>query len=148
MNIIIAWVPVLNGAEYMSHLSSIDETCQFWVNFILEDCLPYIGLFVSLRRFVQPFYTQGAKEVHVIFDQQYSDFNLKQWEQSKRDNAAKVSKQEPHNHIPTINSTTQVPSNWRALLGCRTCKQQLQTATTCIPNREYAQLCSKLHEES
>ena len=46
-----------------------------------------------LRRFVQPFYTQGANEVHVIFDRQYSDFNPKQWEQGKRDNVGKASKQ-------------------------------------------------------
>ena len=35
--------------QYMHQLSAVDETCKFWMKFILEDCLPYIGLFVSIR---------------------------------------------------------------------------------------------------
>ena len=35
--------------EYMSQLSSIDDTCKYWAKFIFEDCLPYVGLYVSLR---------------------------------------------------------------------------------------------------
>lgn len=35
--------------QYLSKLSALDETCQLWVKFILEDCLPYVGLFISIR---------------------------------------------------------------------------------------------------
>lgn len=35
--------------QYLSKLSATDATCQLWVKFILEDCLPYVGLFISMR---------------------------------------------------------------------------------------------------
>jgi hypothetical protein len=35
--------------QYLSKLSALDKTCQLWVKFIIEDCLPYVGLFISIR---------------------------------------------------------------------------------------------------
>ena len=35
--------------QYIATLSAQDETCRLWSKFILEDCLPYIGLFIAMR---------------------------------------------------------------------------------------------------
>ena len=74
-----SWTPeiaILDGM-FIINVKPLGKTFEDYTNFLL-------------RRFVQPFYTQGANEVHVIFDQQYSEFNPKQWEQGKRDNVAKA----------------------------------------------------------
>ena len=60
-----------------------------------------------------------------MIDSTNGDFNPKQWEQSQRDNTAKINEDEPHEHVSSITNTTLVPTNWRALLGCRRCKYQL-----------------------
>ena len=35
--------------SYLSNLSSQDDTCKLWGKFVLEDCLPYIGLYIAMR---------------------------------------------------------------------------------------------------
>ena len=74
-----------------------------------------------LRRFIQPHFKQGTREVHVIFDKPpQSNFNPKQWEQEKRD-----MQQTTSTHIHDISDTTHVPSNWKEFIACRQCKQSL-----------------------
>ena len=73
-----------------------------------------------LRRFVQPHFKKGTKEVHILFDKsQQSNFNPKQWEQETRDEGQK---QNTHIHIHDIHNSTKVPSNWKDFIGCRECK--------------------------
>ena len=74
-----------------------------------------------LRRFIQPHFKQGTREVHVLFDKPpQSNFNPKQWEQEKRD-----MQQTTSTHIHDISDTTRVPSNWKEFIACRQCKQSL-----------------------
>ena len=35
--------------KYLSDLSAQDDTCKLWGKFVLEDCLPYIGLYFAMR---------------------------------------------------------------------------------------------------
>ena len=35
--------------QYMTNLSAQDETCKLWCRFVLEDCLPYVGLYIAMR---------------------------------------------------------------------------------------------------
>ena len=35
--------------RYLSDLSTQDDTCKLWGKFVLEDCLPYIGLYFAMR---------------------------------------------------------------------------------------------------
>ena len=73
-----------------------------------------------LRRFVQPHFKQGTREVHVLFDNPpQSNFNPKQWEQENRDDGQK---QTTSVHVHDISDTTQVPSNWKEFIACRQCR--------------------------
>lgn len=110
-----SWTPeiaILDGM-FLINVKPLGNTFEQYTNFLL-------------RRYVANFYTQGTLEVHIIFDKQYGkEFNPKQWEQSQRDQSTKRIEDDQHVHISNITDTTQVPSNWRALLGCRKCKHQL-----------------------
>ena len=33
----------------MDDLAAHDDTCELWYKFVLEDCLPYIGLYIAMR---------------------------------------------------------------------------------------------------
>jgi hypothetical protein len=35
--------------QYMDDLAARDDTCKMWCKFVLEDCLPYIGLYIAMR---------------------------------------------------------------------------------------------------
>ena len=100
---------------FLINVKPLGKTFEQYTNFLL-------------RIYVSHFYTQGTLEVHIIFDKQYGEeFNPKQWDKHQRDQNAKQNQQGPHVHtcISNLSDTTQVPSNWRALLGCRKCKHQL-----------------------
>ena len=81
-----------------------------------------------LRRFVQPHFCRGSKEVHMLFDKQpQTGFNPKQWEQEERDtNHVK----NIHTHTLDISDTTEVPSNWNEFIACRKCKLSLTSYLT------------------
>ena len=75
-----------------------------------------------LRRFIQPHFKRGTREVHVLFDKPpQSNFNPKQWEQEKRDNVQLSTSI----HIHDISNMAHVPSNWKEFIACRQCKQSL-----------------------
>ena len=110
-----SWTPeiaILDGMFFIN-VKPLGKTFQNYSTFLL-------------RRFVEPFYAQGTNEVHILFDREYNgDFNPKQWEQNQRDNAVNVNEHDRHQHVSTISDSTQVPLNWRGLLGCRKCKHGL-----------------------
>lgn len=35
--------------QYMNDLAAQDDTCKLWYKFVMEDCLPYIGLYTAMR---------------------------------------------------------------------------------------------------
>ena len=36
-------------SDFVSHMSSMDDTWAFWYGFVFRDCMPYILLFLSIR---------------------------------------------------------------------------------------------------
>ena len=53
--------------QYLSKLSALDDTCQLWAKFVLEDCLPYIGLFISIRSGNWNLRLSSLKEMAAVF---------------------------------------------------------------------------------
>ena len=103
------WIPQLTVVDgmFLMHVKPFGRNTNF---------AQYVQLL--LRRFVQPHFMRGTSEVHVIFDKPpQSDFNPKQWEQEKRDQNS------VHSHYTCISDTTQVPSNWKEFIACRTCNK-------------------------
>ena len=76
-----------------------------------------------LNQYVRPHFRAGVQEVHVVFDSPGSmRESPKELEQRRRDSGAEHS--ENHECVP-LNSSTTLPTKWRALLACRRCKQCL-----------------------
>ena len=76
-----------------------------------------------MRRFAKPYFIEGAKEVHIVFD--CPRLNLctpKAFEQSRRDSEHAVSPDHVH-----FQFSDEVPSPkpWREYLNCRGCKRKL-----------------------
>lgn len=77
-----------------------------------------------LAQYVRPHFRAGAKEVHVVFDNPGAMKETpKEIEQKRRDNNA--DKTRVAHSCTALNRTTSIPTNWRSLLACRTCKKGL-----------------------
>ena len=74
-----------------------------------------------LAQYVRPHFRAGAQEVHVVFDNPGSMKETpKEIEQKRRDNNADKTRA-----CKDLNCTTSIPTNWHALLACKTCKKCL-----------------------
>lgn len=86
----------------------------------------YVTLLFS--RFVKEHYSNGATEVHLIFDQPFPNdfsFNTKKVKQLRRDNS---SGKPIHDHY-TIDMQSPLPvTQWQNVVGCRVCKHSLVKA--------------------
>ena len=66
--------------------------------------------------------TAGVNEVHIVFDDPGRfDFHPKDIERTRRES---TNNSGVHEHVH-IDDQTKIPSKWRELLGCRTCKRLL-----------------------
>ena len=109
------WVPhvaILEGMFMIQTLPLPTMSCmKEYVQLLIMQC-------------VRPHFRAGAEEVHVVFDSPGSmPETPKELEQKRRDNSAE--KTSSSHDCTEINSTTVIPTNWRALLGCRKCKKNL-----------------------
>ena len=75
-----------------------------------------------LARFVRPHFAAGVKEVHVVFDCPGSLTETpKELEQRRRDKAVESA----IHHCTAFSGDLMLPTKWRDLLECRSCKKEL-----------------------
>ena len=78
-----------------------------------------------LFKYVKPHLTAGAFEVHVVFDYPGGlGESPKEIEQRRRDQTRDQTDKFEHK-CTTLSSASPVPKNWRSLLSCRNCKENL-----------------------
>ena len=53
--------------QYLTNLSAQDDTCKLWRKFVLEDCLPYIGLYIAMRSGNWNLRMYSIKEMAALF---------------------------------------------------------------------------------
>ena len=77
----------------------------------------------SVGLYIISHFSNGSKEVHIVFDNPGRLPDLpKAFERKRRDDAATLSSD--HVHV-AFSDTCTVPSNWRDCLSCRQCKRTL-----------------------
>ena len=53
--------------RYLTNLSAQDDTCKLWIKFVLEDCLPYVGLYIAMRSKNWNLRMYSIKEMAALF---------------------------------------------------------------------------------
>ena len=53
--------------SFLMDLASKDDTCKFWINFILHDCQAYVGLYVAMRSGMWALRKASLKEICPLF---------------------------------------------------------------------------------
>ena len=113
-----------------STLSSVPEAVVVDVAVLLY-ATPLKGQTITMyaqmlmRRHFQPHYENGAREVHLIFDQKSKEggFNPKQSEQERRDKRSN-----PNHKHAELQQYSLTPHPWQEYINCRTCKYVITEA--------------------
>lgn len=84
--------------------------------------------YLIFRRFIRPYFNQGAIEVHVIFDvpPEPGKFNPKAGEQNRRDEN-RTPLDSSHTHI-SFQPNSPLPRPWKNYIQCRQCKRSIVEA--------------------
>ncbi len=81
----------------------------------------YVRLLLS--RFVQPHFSSGANEVHLVFDNPGCQSETpKELEWARRDTAKATS---TSHHCESFSGDLLIPDSWNSVLSCRMCKKEL-----------------------